>query len=268
MSPAAAPDTGRQSRPHERPRSPVSDRAGRRFRLVYASRWWKEVRKTQLAMWPRCEWPECTEPATDVDHIVPIRAGGTHDPSNLQSLCHSHHSTKTGLERYQHPVEPQQRCEDCGMRWPLPTHLCGARLRLDRLRRRKAWCERCGRLFLRQGKEKYCGSDCRSAAMRHPAGALVPCAACGAVRYRPPSRATRSLRFNNRGLPAHPFCSPECYSSYSRVMVECMGCGSSMETTRSRAPVGPNFSRRKFCRDECYQVARDKRSRGEEWRHG
>lgn len=36
--------------------------------------------------------------ATDVDHIVPRREGGSDEASNLQSLCHSHHSQKTGRE--------------------------------------------------------------------------------------------------------------------------------------------------------------------------
>lgn len=33
--------------------------------------------------------------ATQVDHIVPLAEGGTNDPDNLQSLCHSCHSRKT-----------------------------------------------------------------------------------------------------------------------------------------------------------------------------
>ena len=33
-----------------------------------------------------------------VDHIVPRRAGGTDDPSNLQTLCMTHHSRKTKRE--------------------------------------------------------------------------------------------------------------------------------------------------------------------------
>jgi 5-methylcytosine-specific restriction protein A len=33
-----------------------------------------------------------------VDHIVPRRAGGSDDMSNLQTLCMKHHSEKTGRE--------------------------------------------------------------------------------------------------------------------------------------------------------------------------
>ncbi|MBZ5639086.1 MAG: HNH endonuclease [Acidobacteriia bacterium] len=40
----------------------------------------------------------CGGHATDVDHIVPKRAGGTDDPKNLQALCHACHSAKTMRE--------------------------------------------------------------------------------------------------------------------------------------------------------------------------
>lgn len=36
--------------------------------------------------------------AKHVDHIVPLKDGGTHAFSNLQSLCRSCHSRKTALE--------------------------------------------------------------------------------------------------------------------------------------------------------------------------
>ncbi|QDP44206.1 HNH endonuclease [Streptomyces phage Celia] len=37
----------------------------------------------------------CSEPATDVDHIIP---GNDHSPGNLRSLCSWHHDKKSGAE--------------------------------------------------------------------------------------------------------------------------------------------------------------------------
>jgi hypothetical protein len=36
--------------------------------------------------------------ATEVDHVIPRQEGGTDDRSNLQPLCHDHHSAKTMRE--------------------------------------------------------------------------------------------------------------------------------------------------------------------------
>lgn len=36
--------------------------------------------------------------ATEVDHIIGLAQGGTHADSNLQSLCHDCHSTKTARD--------------------------------------------------------------------------------------------------------------------------------------------------------------------------
>lgn len=59
---------------------------------------WQKVRDMHLAEFPLCV--EClvegkTVLATDVDHIVRRRDGGSDGDGNLQSLCHSHHSRKT-----------------------------------------------------------------------------------------------------------------------------------------------------------------------------
>lgn len=40
----------------------------------------------------------CTEQATDVDHIIPASQGGTDYPDNLQAVCHTCHTRKTGAE--------------------------------------------------------------------------------------------------------------------------------------------------------------------------
>ena len=63
----------------------------------YGARW-RRVRAMYLRKHPLCV--ECQRlgfatPATDVDHVVSRRRGGTDAESNLQSLCHRHHSAKT-----------------------------------------------------------------------------------------------------------------------------------------------------------------------------
>ena len=71
--------------------------------LGYDRRW------QRLARWFRRRHPLCADPfgfhAADgspklghsVDHIVPRSAGGTDDPTNLQTLCASCHARKTAL---------------------------------------------------------------------------------------------------------------------------------------------------------------------------
>lgn len=64
---------------------------------------WQKIRALHLQEFPLCADPfnvhDGAPPlATDVDHIQRKRDGGTNDPSNLQSLCHSCHSRKTRAE--------------------------------------------------------------------------------------------------------------------------------------------------------------------------
>ena len=48
----------------------------------------------------KCVNPGCSRPATEVDHIVEIQDGGAEfDLSNLRSLCHACHATKTAARR-------------------------------------------------------------------------------------------------------------------------------------------------------------------------
>lgn len=56
---------------------------------------WRRIRAQYLKAHPRCMWPGCDELATDADHMLPKAQGGTDAWSNLQALCHRHHSIKT-----------------------------------------------------------------------------------------------------------------------------------------------------------------------------
>ncbi len=62
----------------------------------YGARW-ARLRLLVLRAQPACT--VCGAPATDVDHILPKRLGGTDSLSNLQALCHACHTRKTMAER-------------------------------------------------------------------------------------------------------------------------------------------------------------------------
>lgn len=54
---------------------------------------WHRLRRAVLARQPWCA--RCGALATEVDHVVPRRAGGPDHPSNLQALCRRCHRRKT-----------------------------------------------------------------------------------------------------------------------------------------------------------------------------
>ncbi|MDF1720530.1 MAG: HNH endonuclease signature motif containing protein [Minwuia sp.] len=65
----------------------------------YDSRKWRAARLNVLARDPMCGSEGCSNLATDVDHIRPIRDGGARlDGANLQALCHGCHARKTVRE--------------------------------------------------------------------------------------------------------------------------------------------------------------------------
>ena len=63
---------------------------------------WRRLREVILTRDPICVNPfdieGHVEPATEVDHIIPVRNGGTEAESNLQGLCKPCHSRKTAIE--------------------------------------------------------------------------------------------------------------------------------------------------------------------------
>ena len=66
----------------------------------YDSRW-RRTRARFLREHPYCAEPLCFRPATDAHHRDGKGPNGPlgHDPSNLQALCHGHHSRVTAREQ-------------------------------------------------------------------------------------------------------------------------------------------------------------------------
>jgi len=61
---------------------------------IYNLKAWRYTRLAKLSATPYCE--HCGNPATCVDHILPIEDGGhPFDYSNLQSLCFKCHNAKS-----------------------------------------------------------------------------------------------------------------------------------------------------------------------------
>jgi 5-methylcytosine-specific restriction enzyme A len=52
---------------------------------------WRKIRAAILQAQPYCR---CGAPATDVDHRIPLAAGGTNHPSNLEPMCRTCHNRK------------------------------------------------------------------------------------------------------------------------------------------------------------------------------
>jgi hypothetical protein len=63
----------------------------------YSTAAWRKRRKAQLAEFPTCRAPNCTEEATEVDHIASLAGGGSFAGA-VQSLCERHHRLKTMKE--------------------------------------------------------------------------------------------------------------------------------------------------------------------------
>ena len=83
--PGGCPEVSEQSRCPEHRRANASTR-GYNYE-------WHKIRVQVLEGEPNCR--RCGKQAQMVDHIRPIRLGGTHDIANLQPLCNPCHGQKT-----------------------------------------------------------------------------------------------------------------------------------------------------------------------------
>lgn len=73
------------------------------YHQIYHTKQWRNIRKLKLNINPlcqQCEQQGLTTEANVVDHINPVQEGGAaFDLDNLQSLCVSHHNSKTAKNR-------------------------------------------------------------------------------------------------------------------------------------------------------------------------
>jgi 5-methylcytosine-specific restriction protein A len=90
-----------------RPRAPARDLARAKqlrdhpdYRLRGTSNQLRRKRLfTAQPLCVHCEAVGRTTIATEIDHIIPIAAGGADADHNLQPLCHDCHARKTATER-------------------------------------------------------------------------------------------------------------------------------------------------------------------------
>ena len=66
---------------------------------VYHSAEWHRARARTLRDHPWCEWCNATTQLS-VDHIVPLSAGGGHEPANLRVLCLSCHGKRSAEQSH------------------------------------------------------------------------------------------------------------------------------------------------------------------------
>lgn len=120
---------GRWCEAHARQAEQVR-REGRATEFKYDRRWRKR-RKAWLTANPLCvpcKQRGIDKLATDVDHVIPLSAGGVDDESNYESKCHECHSAKTASEDggFGHPRH--RGIEILGTASPLTVvqqHACG-----------------------------------------------------------------------------------------------------------------------------------------------
>ena len=58
----------------------------------------RQERLAYLMAHPMCAHPGCTQPATEMDHIIPLSQLDSAENTERQGLCKRHHSIKTCTE--------------------------------------------------------------------------------------------------------------------------------------------------------------------------
>lgn len=70
-----------------------------RFGSVYKASEWQSIRKRVLREEPVCAIVGCEERASEVDHVVPLSAGGdAFARDNLRALCREHHQKRSSQQ--------------------------------------------------------------------------------------------------------------------------------------------------------------------------
>lgn len=154
------------NRIHGVARSPLDRRVSRAVReaaapgLGYAAR--KALRDKWRAQGRRCTY--CTNPATTIDHVLPLVRGGTNHEGNLAPCCKSCNSSKSGWTVIEWRTGRRLRPMDGALPWD---HARGwpRRLRKPPSGEQLALniCDVCGRLT----QNKTCSSDCHKDRMRN-----------------------------------------------------------------------------------------------------
>jgi 5-methylcytosine-specific restriction endonuclease McrA len=80
-----------EHRPQTKPRPSAAARG--------YDRKWRLVRAAFLKANGWCIEPGCGLPATEADHVIALKDGGTHSWSNLRPFCKPHHSRRTAKEQ-------------------------------------------------------------------------------------------------------------------------------------------------------------------------
>lgn len=113
---------------------------------------WQRTRRSFLRRNPSCAW--CGAAATVVDHVTPLRLGGTDGESNYQPLCRGCHTKKTAQEMH------TLRCSPAGeggeKSWAEGASGRAGRRKLSRPRNSEnASSEKLSRVCGREGPEEH-----------------------------------------------------------------------------------------------------------------